>query len=116
MISMVPRILVATVAARVVSGLLNFFLNRKFVFDSRKRIRKTFPRYLCLFLLIMALSAALTSTLHLWTGWSDNTAKIPVDILLFFFNYQLQQKWVFSKKRAPEAMGDGAEAEEQNPG
>ena len=42
-----------------------------------------------------ALSAALTSSLHTWVGWSDNLIKIPVDILLFFLSYTLQQRWVF---------------------
>lgn len=95
------RIALATVLARLVSGLLNYFLNQRFVFASDAASKGTFPRYLCVFFLIMLLSAGLTSSLHLWTGWSDNTVKIPVDILLFFLSYQLQQKWVFGKK--PEA-------------
>ena len=48
----------------------------------------------------MLLSALLTSSLHLWLGWSDNTAKIPVDIMLFFVSYHLQRRWVFQKKPA----------------
>ncbi len=96
---MLLRILVATVVARLVSGTLNFFLNRRFVFASKHAIHQTFPRYLCVFFLIMALSAILTSTLHLWTGFSDNAVKIPVDIALFLLSFQLQQKWVFAKNR-----------------
>ena len=52
------------------------------------------------FFLVMLLSALLTSSLHLWLGWSDNTAKIPVDIVLFFVSYHLQRRWVFQKKPA----------------
>lgn len=93
----VPRIALATVAARVLSGVFNFAVNRKFVFQDQSSVKRSFPRYLVVFFLNMALSAALTSSLHLWFGFSDNLIKIPVDILLFFLSYTLQQRWVFSK-------------------
>lgn len=96
----IPHILIATVAARILSGIANFFLNRKFVFTDNGRISRSFLRYLGVFFLIMLLSALLTSSLHLWLGWSDNTAKIPVDIALFFVSYHLQRRWVFQKKPA----------------
>ncbi len=99
-VSILLRILLSTVVARLISGTLNFFLNRKYVFGNDKAVTQTFPRYLAVFFLVMILSAVLTSTLHLWTGWSDNTAKIPVDILLFLLNYQIQQKWVFGNTKA----------------
>lgn len=97
-IQFVVRIALATVLARLCSGVLNFFLNKKFVFENKNGFGKTFPRYLCVFFLIMILSAGLTSSMHVWLGWSDNMAKIPVDIALFFLSYYLQRKWVFSKK------------------
>lgn len=96
--TIVPRILLATVIARVVSGVVNFFLNRQFVFSDKGKMSRSFPRYLCVFFLNMLLSAGLTSSLHIWLGWSDNTAKIPVDIVLFFLSYSLQRRWVFQKK------------------
>ena len=97
-ISVLSRIAMATIIARITSGVANFFLNKRFVFTNNAAIRKTFPRYLCVFFLIMLLSAGLTSSMHLWFGWSDNTAKIPVDIALFFLSYYLQRKWVFKKE------------------
>ena len=99
-IRVVPHILIATVAARILSGVTNFFLNRSFVFTDKGKVSRAFLRYLGVFLLVMLLSAVLTSSLHLWLGWSDNTAKIPVDIVLFFVSYHLQRRWVFQKKPA----------------
>ena len=93
----VPHIAAATVMARVLSGIFNFTINRKFVFDDKASAKKSFPRYLAVFFLIMILSAAFTSSLHLWLGVSDNLIKIPVDILLFFMSYTLQQRWVFGR-------------------
>ena len=91
----VPHIAAATVLSRLLSGVFNFTLNRKFVFGDKSSAKKSFPRYLAVFFLNMILSAALTSSLHLWFGLSDNLIKIPVDILLFFMSYTLQQRWVF---------------------
>ncbi len=98
----VPHITIATVAARILSGLFNFTVNRKFVFGDKGRVSRSFPRYLVVFFANMILSAALTSGLHLWLGWSDSLTKIPVDILLFFLSYKVQQSWVFApeKKKA----------------
>ena len=101
----VPHITIATVGARILSGLFNFTINRKFVFADRNKVSRSFPRYLTVFLLNMILSAALTSGLHLWLGWSENLVKIPVDILLFVLSYKLQQNWVFApdQKKTTEA-------------
>lgn len=96
--AVVPRIAIAVVLARIVSGVFNFVVNRKFVFTDKGAVSKSFPRYLCVFILNMILSLSLTSSLHVWLGWSDNLAKIPVDIALFFLSYYVQQKWVFGKK------------------
>ncbi|MEG0493219.1 MAG: bifunctional glycosyltransferase family 2/GtrA family protein [Clostridia bacterium] len=97
LLSVLPRIAVATILARLISGVVNFYLNRKLVFSDKTAAHKTFPRYVCVFFLIMLLSFALTSSLHIWFGWNDNTVKIPVDIVLFFVSYWLQRKWVFRK-------------------
>ncbi len=91
----VPHILCATVVARLLSGVFNFIVNKKFVFNDKGSAKKSFPRYLAVFFLNMILSATLVSGLHLWFGFSDNLIKIPVDILLFFMSYTLQQRWVF---------------------
>ncbi|MDD3411159.1 MAG: bifunctional glycosyltransferase family 2/GtrA family protein [Eubacteriales bacterium] len=109
-IKFVARIGIATVAARIVSGVLNFFINRSFVFQSSARMGRTFVRYLGVFFLIMFLSAGLTSSMHIWLGWSDNLAKMPVDIALFFLSYYLQRRWVFIKA-APELNGKKESAE-----
>ena len=98
-ISVLSRIGLATVIARICSGVVNYLLNQKMVFHYRGSGSRSFLRYLCVFILNMLLSAGLTSTLHLWLGWSDNISKIPVDVLLFFLSYYLQRKWVFRQQQ-----------------
>lgn len=99
LVNLLPRIFLATALARVLSGTFNFLLNKRFVFGHSGSLGKSLPRYLGVFALVLLLSAALTSSLHLWFGWNENTVKIPVDIVLFFLSYQLQRKWVFLKDR-----------------
>ncbi len=94
-IQFIPRVVIATVCARILSGVANYALNRSFVFSDKSSAKKSFPRYLLVFFLNMLLSAGLISSLHLWFGWSDNLVKVPVDIVLFFLSYTLQQRWVF---------------------
>ena len=91
----VTRIAASAIAARVLSGVFNYCMNRKFVFNDKASAKRSFPRYLVVFFLIMILSAGLTGFLHQWFGWNENIIKIPVDILLFFLSYSLQQRWVF---------------------
>ena len=83
------------VAARLLSGVFNYCMNRKFVFNDESSAKKSFPRYLAVFFLIMILSAALTGVCSKGFGWNENIIKLPVDILLFFCSYTLQQRWVF---------------------
>ncbi|MCE5344209.1 MAG: bifunctional glycosyltransferase family 2/GtrA family protein [Eubacteriales bacterium] len=99
----IARIGLAAVLARAVSATLNFVLNRKVVFDSRTRMGVSFRRYAVTVVVIVCLSAWLTSGLNLWFGWNDNLVKMPVDILLFFMSYYVQRRWVFggAAARAP---------------
>ncbi len=98
-VNLLPRIALATAVARLLSGTVNFLVNKCLVFKHSGDLRKSLPRYLGVFFLIMLLSAVLTSNLHLWFGWSENAVKIPVDIFLFFLSYLLQRKWVFVRER-----------------
>ncbi|MDD3214866.1 MAG: bifunctional glycosyltransferase family 2/GtrA family protein [Eubacteriales bacterium] len=103
----IARIGLAAVLARIVSSTVNFLLNRSYVFDSRQHIGVSFWRYAVTVVVIVCLSAWLTSSLHTWFGWNDNLVKIPVDILLFFLSYYVQRRWVFGGH--PEATAAGKE-------
>jgi len=94
-VRIIARIALAALLARIVSSVVNFFLNKNFVFSNKTGFRGTFLRYVCTVILIVAISAWLTSSLHVWFGWNDNLIKVPVDILLFFLSYYLQRRWVF---------------------
>jgi len=93
-----PRIVVATVLARVLSSLFNFTLNHRVVFRSSQRVRSTLWRYYLLCMCQMAASAVLVSGLSALLPWFPTLNKCVVDGLLFLVSFQIQQRLVFNKK------------------
>lgn len=91
-------ILIALVAARVVSAGVNYFLNRRVVFRSDARKRVSGLKYAVLAVAVMALSYAGTTVLsYLFDtdGMLITAVKIAVDLVLFLLSYRLQKLWVF---------------------
>lgn len=91
------RVFAAGVTARLLSGGLNFFLNKKVTFRSHGNTKKESLRYLILFLSVMLISGgavAVLSRLPVPTV----LIKIVVDCALFIFNYVIERKWVFRRE------------------
>ncbi|MBQ8135877.1 MAG: bifunctional glycosyltransferase family 2/GtrA family protein [Clostridia bacterium] len=89
------RQLIATYGARVVSSVLNYKLNKRFVF-SLKSCKGAPLRYFLLCVLAATVSGLLVGILHrLMPQVSPTIFKIPVDLRIFLVNYRLQQSWVF---------------------
>ncbi len=87
-----------TILARVVSGFVNFLLNRYFCFHSTAPAGTELLRYFLLFLLQMLASASLVS-LASCLPIPPVAAKILVDTLLFFISFRIQKNWVFLQRR-----------------
>ena len=97
-LQIMPHVLFATVLARIISGTVNYSLNKKYVFKNKSTIKTSASKYLLVFIMVMLLSAGLTSSLHIWLNLNENYVKIPVDIFLFMCNYYIQKNWVFKTK------------------
>ena len=96
------QILVATVVARVVSSLFNFFVNRKAVFKSDESMGKTMLKYYALCICQMGVSYGLVflfSDLLDTSGWFTSLVKLVVDTCLFILSYQIQKRWVFASDK-----------------
>ena len=92
---------VSTVAARILSSLFNYTVNKKIVFNSSKG-PVTLIMYYLLCVIQMAASAGLVSLVSLSGTVIVQLAKIIVDTLLFLISYRIQKKYIFgtaSKKR-----------------
>lgn len=91
-------ILVATIAARVLSATYNYMINYRFVFRSRENKSRAAGKYLFLATGQMLCSAILVSGFsRLFAGAPAVVIKAVVDTGLFFVSYSIQQRVVFQK-------------------
>lgn len=88
------RILAATVCARLVSGVMNFTINKKWSFAKKGDTKKQFFRYALLFFAQMFTSGVFVSLLSL-LPLHDTLWKVFVDVTLFFISFAVQRRWVY---------------------
>ena len=94
----------ATAAARLISSLFNFFMNKKVVFQSGVRTGIALLRYYALALPMLAAQALLTHGVYALLGISEDATGTRALIyavvmtVLYFVSYMIQQRWVFAKK------------------
>ncbi len=91
---------IASILARMISGCVNFILNKKLVFRSSDRTLQQSLRYITLFFVIMAASAIGTAVLSTVLQ-SPVISKIIIDGGLFLFSYKMQKNWVFKNNISP---------------
>ncbi|MEC0123279.1 GtrA family protein [Paenibacillus pabuli] len=92
------RILLATVIARIISIVVNYVLNRHFVFR-KEDSQGSLWRYLTLCGLIILLSSTGVYLFHTIFFVDEKIAKFVCDALLFLLSFQLQRRWVFAARR-----------------
>ncbi len=96
----------AGITARVISSLLNFFMNQKLVFRTNTDTRKAMVRYYMLALPQMAAQVLLTQGVYLLFGIPDsaNTLRTVLYAIvmtaLYFLSYMIQQRWVFAPQKS----------------
>lgn len=93
-------------AARVVSGTMNFALNKSFVFRSNGGWWSALARYAALVVLLGSAAWALISVLTHQFGWSPYLAKVVVEGLLFVCSFAVQRDLVFNGPPAGEAESE----------
>jgi glycosyltransferase involved in cell wall biosynthesis len=90
------HLLGSLLAARLVSSLLNFFLNKAFVFHSRAALAVSLFRYYVLVGFIVMSSYALIRGLTEGLGAPVMVAKILVDTILWLVTFAVQRIFVFA--------------------
>jgi glycosyltransferase involved in cell wall biosynthesis len=79
------------------SSLVNFALNRRFVFHNQASIRGTLGRYYVLVAAIGGLSYLGIWSLTRYAGWNVFAAKVIVDTLLSLVSFSMQRTFVFRR-------------------
>ena len=93
-------IVLSTVIARIISGTVNFIINRNYAFKSTGRVRVELVSYTILFIIKMILSSLIVAYLSTkFMNVNETIIKIIVDTLLFFGSFYIQDKYIFNENR-----------------
>ena len=91
--------------ARVISSLLNFFMNQKLVFKTNVDTKKAMVKYYALAIPQMAAQVLLTQGIYALLNISDNATGLRtlwytiVMTVLYFLSFVIQQRWVFAPQK-----------------
>ena len=84
----------SNIVARLISATCNYSLNRKFVFNSNRKVTETFIEYAILAVFILVVNTLLLNILVL-IGINAFLAKILVELCLFIVSWLIQKKKIF---------------------
>ena len=98
--------LVSGVIARIISSLMNFFMNKKLVFQTNVSTWKSLLRYYALAIPQMGAQVLLTKLMYCLFHVADEPGALRTIIyvvvmtVLFVISYMVQQRWVFAPERS----------------
>ena len=88
-------VIFSTFIARIIADFMNFNLTKYFVFDSNEESKSILVKYYLLGFVKMIMSAVFVILISKVIFISKTLIKIVVDIVLYFFNYRIQKKYIF---------------------
>lgn len=89
-------IVIASLGARLISAIVNYYINRELVFG--QRTKNSMLQYFLLVIVQILLSSFLVYLIYLILPIGDSVLlKIGVDCLLFFFSYHVQKNVIFKE-------------------
>ena len=101
---------ISTVGARVVSSLINFFMNKKLVFQSDVSTGKAMLRYYALAIPQLTVQWLINQGLYTLLGITEQQAGLRTVIhvlvmcFLFIVSFTIQQRWVFAPQKSKEEV------------
>ena len=92
---MAHGLVISNIGARLVSGTLNYTMNRKLVFKSRTGFAESALQYVMLAVLILAGNTIVLSILAGTFGINSMIAKLVTEMLFFFVSWTVQKYVIF---------------------
>ena len=93
------KIMAATYIARACSCLVNFTLNKKVVFKGQGKVGVQLAKYLILVVISGTISGwTVTNIAAILPMIAPVIIKVPVEIILYIFNYAVQRAFIFNDK------------------
>lgn len=94
----VNAILLSSYAARAISSVVNYFVNKKYVFkNEKKRNYKAFIEYFLLVIINITISGLLVTKVYNYIHLNATFIKVVIDSIIFIINYFLQKLVIFRK-------------------
>ena len=94
-----PSLSISVIGARVVSSLVNFFVNRNVVFQNGESVRSTIFKYYALAICILLVKLGIMELFVNILCIPLLLAQIVCEICLFVVSYIVQRKFIFRNKR-----------------
>lgn len=101
-------LIVSNIGARLVSGTVNYTLNKKLVFRSRTGFAKSAAQYVMLAAFILAGNTIVLSTLAGTLGINSLAAKLITEAVFFAISWTVQKYVIFFREESAES--DGSES------
>lgn len=93
-------IVFSNIGARAVSSVFNFYLNKKYVFESNGTLWKEAVKYFMLAVFILTVNTELLQLLYTHVIPSKMAAKVITEVTLFLVSMAVQKLFVFRNKKA----------------
>ena len=89
------RLILSNIFARIISGSVNYTINKHIVFKSTKKGLQSAIYYIFLALVILILNTLILKLLVTFIGINAYIAKIITELILFIISYTVQKRFVF---------------------
>lgn len=94
----VDAILLSSYVARAISSVVNYIVNKKYVFkNEKKRNYKAFIEYFLLVIINITISGLLVTKVYNCIHLNATFIKVIIDSIIFVVNYFLQKLIIFRK-------------------
>ena len=94
----VDAILLSSYVARAISSVVNYIVNKKYVFkNKKKRNYKAFIEYFLLVIINITISGLLVTKVYNYIHLNATFIKVIIDSIIFVINYFLQKLVIFKK-------------------
>lgn len=89
------QLIFSNITARVISGTVNYIINKNIVFKSQKSVVQSAIYYAFLAATILILNTLILKSLVTFIGLNAFLAKIITEVVLFVLSYTVQKRFVF---------------------
>ena len=93
--ALTANLIMSNVLARIISGSVNYTINKHIVFKSRKSVLQSAIYYIFLAAIILILNTLILKLLVTAVGINAYIAKIVTELVLFILSYTVQKRFVF---------------------